>query len=305
MNIGKNTLCKDNHASTLQHTQNTQSTLCTHSKHTQRSPAHRILRKWCENVKVDFHDLLWSSVVFHTVSWCFRVFHGTSRQVKADYGRPWQTKADDARSWSRWYNADDANADESGWKQLLKDTFWVSHSCTRSSFGFLWMCSKLLPGNCPILFCYTKVWEEGGSCACHASREGVQPAHPIQVLFLKIDEKTRKLSGAVSLTGRPMAALLSSRAEMQNPQKAQIDANVCSRWQKKMMCQNCQNIFQVWSSLHSKAQSHCSATLLFQSLSRMKSRNFILQRLASTWEYQIILVLYFFIFLYFCILVFL
>ena len=95
------------------------------------------------------------------------------------------------------------------------------------------MCSKLLPGNCPILFCYTKVWEEGGSCACHASREGVQTAHPLQVLFLKIDEKTRKLSGAVSLTGRPMAALLSSRAEMQNPQKAQIDANVCSRWQKK------------------------------------------------------------------------
>ena len=27
----------------------------------------------------------------------------------------------------------------------------------------------------------TKVWKEGGSCTCHASGEGVQPAHPLQV----------------------------------------------------------------------------------------------------------------------------
>ena len=62
---------------------------------------------------------------------------------------------------------------------------------------FLWMCSKLLNVNSSILLSYTKVWEKGGSCACHASGERVQPANPIQVLSLKIGNNKVAFRGSL------------------------------------------------------------------------------------------------------------
>ena len=55
---------------------------------------------------------------------------------------------------------------------------------------------------------------------------------------------TKLLSEAVSSTGRLMGALLPSRAEMQNLQKAQLDANVCFRWLETNQG-NFENIFQI------------------------------------------------------------